>query len=78
VRPGLTGIAQVFATRDVPRRQKFRYDVLYIRLMSLSLDLRLICLSLVVTLGARWERSGEKFPSWLRRGVRARRKARMP
>ena len=26
VRPGLTGIAQVYARRDIPRRQKFRYD----------------------------------------------------
>jgi lipopolysaccharide/colanic/teichoic acid biosynthesis glycosyltransferase len=31
VRPGLTGIAQIFAPRDIPRRQKFRYDKLYIR-----------------------------------------------
>src|SRR5262245_59501501 len=26
VRPGLTGIAQVYAPRDMPRRQKFRLD----------------------------------------------------
>ncbi|MDE2179531.1 MAG: sugar transferase, partial [candidate division NC10 bacterium] len=31
VRPGLTGIAQIFADRDIPSRQKFRYDLLYIR-----------------------------------------------
>ena len=31
VRPGLTGIAQIYAPRDVPRRQKFRYDRLYVR-----------------------------------------------
>ena len=30
VRPGLTGIAQIYAPRDVPRRQKFRYDRLYV------------------------------------------------
>src|SRR5688572_15987257 len=29
VRPGLTGIAQIFAPRDVPRRRKFRYDAFY-------------------------------------------------
>ena len=29
VRPGLTGIAQIYAARDIPRRHKFRYDRLY-------------------------------------------------
>ena len=31
VRPGLTGIAQIYAPRDIPRRQKFRYDRIYVR-----------------------------------------------
>src|SRR5262249_45808065 len=31
VTPGLTGLAQIYADRDIPRRQKFRYDLLYIR-----------------------------------------------
>jgi lipopolysaccharide/colanic/teichoic acid biosynthesis glycosyltransferase len=31
VRPGLTGIAQVFAPRVVEHRQKFRYDAVYVR-----------------------------------------------
>ncbi len=35
VRPGLTGIAQIYAPRDVPRRQKFRYDRLYVRRQSM-------------------------------------------
>ena len=30
VRPGLTGIAQVYAPRDISRRNKFRYDALYV------------------------------------------------
>ncbi len=29
VRPGLTGVAQVYAPRDLPRTGKFRYDLLY-------------------------------------------------
>ena len=37
VRPGLTGVAQIFAPRDIPRRQKFRYDRVYIRQQSLAL-----------------------------------------
>lgn len=31
VRPGLTGIAQIFAPRDVPHAHKFRYDLVYVR-----------------------------------------------
>jgi lipopolysaccharide/colanic/teichoic acid biosynthesis glycosyltransferase len=72
VRPGLTGIAQVYAPRDVPRRQKFRYDALYLDLMSLSLDLRLICLSVLVTMVGRWGRQGHKLPRWLTHGARSR------
>jgi lipopolysaccharide/colanic/teichoic acid biosynthesis glycosyltransferase len=61
VRPGLTGIAQIFAPRDVPRRHKFRYDLLYIRRQSLALDLKLIALSLWITLRGRWESRGKKL-----------------
>ena len=61
VRPGLTGIAQIYAARDVPRRQKFRYDLLYIRRRSFALDLRLIALSFWITLRGTWERRGTKF-----------------
>ncbi len=31
MQPGLTGIAQIYAPRDITRRQKFRYDLLYVR-----------------------------------------------
>ena len=61
VRPGLTGIAQIFAPRDVPRRHKFRYDLLYIRRQSFLLDLRLIVLSFWITFRGAWERRGKKF-----------------
>jgi lipopolysaccharide/colanic/teichoic acid biosynthesis glycosyltransferase len=59
--PGLTGLAQIYADRDVPRRQKFRYDVLYIRRRSLWLDVRLILLSFWITARGTWERRGAKF-----------------
>lgn len=68
VRPGLTGLTQLYAPREVPHRQKFRYDVIYIRrivqqnqkgiagdILMLWLDLRLICISVWNTLTARWE-----------------------
>jgi colanic acid biosynthesis glycosyl transferase WcaI len=60
VRPGLTGLAQVFAPRDVPRRQKFRYDLLYIRRRSFRLDLGLVALSFWITFRGRWEQRGRK------------------
>ena len=61
VRPGLTGVAQIYAPRDVPRRQKFRYDRVYIRRQSFWLDLRLILLSFWITARGRWEARGSKF-----------------
>ena len=54
--PGLTGLAQVYADRDVPRRQKFRYDALYIRRRGFWLDVRLILLSFWITARGEWER----------------------
>jgi lipopolysaccharide/colanic/teichoic acid biosynthesis glycosyltransferase len=61
VRPGLTGVAQIYAPRDLPRRQKFRYDALYLRQQSFSLDLRLIMLSFWITFRGSWESRGRKF-----------------
>jgi len=61
VRPGLTGIAQIYARRDVPRRQKFRLDLLYIRRQSFALDLRLILLSFRITLRGAWEARAKKI-----------------
>lgn len=55
VRPGLTGLAQVYAPRDLPRTGKFRYDMLYQRRAGLCLDLRLILLSFWITARGRWE-----------------------
>jgi lipopolysaccharide/colanic/teichoic acid biosynthesis glycosyltransferase len=55
VRPGLTGLAQVYAPRDLPRTGKFRYDLLYQRRAGLCLDLRLILLSFWITARGRWE-----------------------
>jgi lipopolysaccharide/colanic/teichoic acid biosynthesis glycosyltransferase len=60
VRPGLTGLAQVFAPRDIPRRQKFRYDCVYIRGWSLGLDLRLVALSFWITLRGAWGKQGRE------------------
>jgi lipopolysaccharide/colanic/teichoic acid biosynthesis glycosyltransferase len=61
VRPGLTGIAQIYAPRDVPRRQKFRYDGIYVRRQSMGLDLRLILLSFWISFLGTWESRGRKY-----------------
>jgi lipopolysaccharide/colanic/teichoic acid biosynthesis glycosyltransferase len=55
VRPGLTGIAQIFAARDIPRRQKFRYDRLYLARRGFWLDVRLIALSFWISFRGKWE-----------------------
>ena len=60
VRPGLTGIAQVYAPRDLPRTGKFRYDLLYQRKAGFCLDLRLILQSFWITARGRWEDRGRK------------------
>ena len=60
VRPGLTGIAQVYAPKNIDRRGKFRYDNLYVARMSFWLDLRLLLISFWVTFRGGWERRGKK------------------
>jgi lipopolysaccharide/colanic/teichoic acid biosynthesis glycosyltransferase len=61
VKPGLTGIAQIYAPRDLARRHKFRFDNLYLRRQSFWLDLKLVLLSFWITLRGTWEVRGEKF-----------------
>ena len=61
VRPGLTGVAQVYAPRDISRRSKFRYDRLYIRRRSFDLDVRLILLSFWISFRGTWESRGRKY-----------------
>ena len=65
--PGLTGIAQIYAPRDLPRRFKFKYDLLYLRRLSFWTDLKLIALSFIISLRGKWEHRGVKLSS-LKRG----------
>ena len=60
VRPGLTGVAQVHAPRDLPRNGKFRYDLLYLKRAGLCVDLVLIAQSFWITARGRWEHRGRK------------------
>ena len=61
VTPGLTGVAQIYAPRDVPRRHKFRYDRIYVRRRSLWLDVRLILVSFWISVHGTWEARGRKY-----------------
>ena len=59
IRPGLTGLAQVYALRHVPRRHKFKFDLLYIKTRTFWLDLKLIVISFWITFRGRWEPQGK-------------------
>jgi lipopolysaccharide/colanic/teichoic acid biosynthesis glycosyltransferase len=61
VRPGLTGLTQVYASRDIRRAHKFRLDLIYVRHASLWLDVRLVVLSFWITFRGRWEHRGSKL-----------------
>ncbi len=58
MRPGLTGIAQLHAARDVSRRQKFRYDLMYLKRQGFWFDVALIIRSGWTSLTGGWERVG--------------------
>jgi lipopolysaccharide/colanic/teichoic acid biosynthesis glycosyltransferase len=60
VRPGLTGLTQVYAPRDISRTSKFRLDRLYMRRAGFWLDVRLILLSFWITGRGQWEARGRK------------------
>lgn len=66
VKPGLTGLAQIYGHSELPRRDKLRYDLLYIRKQSFWLDFRLILLSFLVTFTGSWEVRSSKFPGLTR------------
>jgi lipopolysaccharide/colanic/teichoic acid biosynthesis glycosyltransferase len=54
-RPGLTSLATIFIPKDSPAHRKFRYDLCYVRKMSLGLDIRLIALSFLISFRGKWE-----------------------
>lgn len=57
VRPGLTGLAQVYGCYTSRPRHKLRYDLLYIRRMCLWLDIKLLVVSVLVTFKGHWQAS---------------------
>ncbi|MDH5405855.1 MAG: sugar transferase [Candidatus Aminicenantes bacterium] len=69
VKPGLTGIAQVFGKYDTRPKHKLKYDLLYIQNQNFWLDLKLIMLSFWITARGKWQ-SREKKKYTLLRGSR--------
>lgn len=59
VRPGLTGIAQVYGRYDTDPRNKLRYDLVYVKKYNMPLDLRLLFMSFWITLRAKWQVRGK-------------------
>ena len=55
VRPGLTGLTQIYAPRDISRTSKFRLDRLYMKHAGFWLDLKLILVSFWITGRGAWE-----------------------
>jgi lipopolysaccharide/colanic/teichoic acid biosynthesis glycosyltransferase len=58
IRPGLTGVAQVNGSYDLPPEEKIKYDLQYMRIMSRWVDTRLMLASVVNTLLRRWDHKG--------------------
>lgn len=61
VSPGLTGLAQVYLPTDALREEKFGYDLQYIKVQNLWLDLKLIVLSFWITFRGKWESREKKI-----------------
>jgi lipopolysaccharide/colanic/teichoic acid biosynthesis glycosyltransferase len=61
VRPGLTGIAQIYLPTDALRKEKFQYDLEYIKNQSFLLDLKLIILSFWITFRGKWQTRQSKI-----------------
>jgi lipopolysaccharide/colanic/teichoic acid biosynthesis glycosyltransferase len=61
VRPGLTGMAQVYLPSDALRKVKFQYDLQYIKNQSFFLDIKLILLSFWITFRGKWETRQKKL-----------------
>ena len=59
IRPGLTGLAQVYDKTDDPH-EKYRYDMDYLKKLGPLLDVRLLLISVRNTLIARWDRRSGK------------------
>jgi lipopolysaccharide/colanic/teichoic acid biosynthesis glycosyltransferase len=61
IRPGLTGISQLLLPKSATVKEKFLFDVWYIRNYNIMLDSTLVFFSFLITLIGRWETDTEKL-----------------
>lgn len=61
VRPGLTGLTTIYLPKDAPPTEKFAYDLKYIEGRSFLGDIKLVILSVWISLRGGWERRGPKL-----------------
>ena len=62
VRPGLTGMAQIYADKVPTLAERLRWDLEYVWRCSAGLDLWILLQSVRITLRGAWERPGSKTP----------------
>ena len=55
VKPGLTGVAQIYGRYATCPRHKLMLDKIYMKSMSPCLDVKLLVLSVTLTLKAKWQ-----------------------
>jgi len=61
IRPGLTGLTQIYLPKDIPLKEKFDHDLIYIKKQSLGYNLKLIFLSFWITFRGKWESRQNKI-----------------
>ena len=57
VKPGLTGVGQIYGRYATHPRHKLMFDKIYMKSMSPCLDIKLLMLSVLLTLKAKWQDS---------------------
>ena len=55
IRPGLTGLAQIFGHYESPPEEKLTFDLKYMREASLWTDIKLIAKSFAITFAGKWQ-----------------------
>lgn len=59
-RPGLTGLAQLYSDKSPSLSERLKWDLAYLRDCSFLLDMRILAVSVRITLEGRWEKAGPK------------------
>jgi lipopolysaccharide/colanic/teichoic acid biosynthesis glycosyltransferase len=55
VKPGLTGMAQIYRGKHDQLERKLKYDLLYLKKQCFMLDVKIVLLSFYVSLAGKWE-----------------------